>query len=446
LILAAGSLSTLISGAPVPSFPSDVTQVTSTHLSQEQRRSVATYLTTFGGTGDVADGWPTVTQWVKSFDTMFSDNNDILKSGCAQFGVAENSDDEISDLSSSIKSVASSTGVDPRFILAIVMQESNGCVRAPTTNYGVRNPGLMQSHDGSGTCNDATVSNPCPASSITQMIQDGVGGTAAGDGLKTLLAKAGTSDASQYYKAARMYNSGSIDASGNLGSGIATHCYASDIANRLMGWSSGPSSCSPGSVGSLSKTIGSIAGASSSDSTDADTESSQAEPAASTTSAPEPVASSTQASQSTPTSVAGGAFAEEPANRGNAHPSATATPTPTPSPSPTTAPSTPETAAASPVAESTATVVPVQSPAPSATSTSAVETPVATAGAMAAGSACTSEGLWNCISSKSFQQCASGQWSVVQDLADGMQCIEGQSKVFGTSAINKRSRLTRIGS
>lgn len=34
------------------------------------------------------------------------------------------------------------------------MQESGGCVRAPTTNWGVRNPGLMQDHNGVGTRND----------------------------------------------------------------------------------------------------------------------------------------------------------------------------------------------------------------------------------------------------------------------------------------------------
>ena len=36
-----------------------------------------------------------------------------------------------------------------------------------------------------------------------------------------------------FYIAARLYNSGSVDPSGNLQAGIATHCYSSDIANRL---------------------------------------------------------------------------------------------------------------------------------------------------------------------------------------------------------------------
>lgn len=36
--------------------------------------------------------------------------------------------------------------------------------------------------------------------------------------------------------AARLYNSGSIAPGGDLGAGGSTHCYASDIANRLTGW------------------------------------------------------------------------------------------------------------------------------------------------------------------------------------------------------------------
>lgn len=49
--------------------------------------------------------------------------------------------------------------------------------------------------------------------------------------------------AQAYYRAARLYNSGAIDASNDLEKGSATHCYASDIANRLMGWTDAQSSC-----------------------------------------------------------------------------------------------------------------------------------------------------------------------------------------------------------
>lgn len=111
------------------------------------------------------------------------------------------------------------------------MQESNGCVRVPTTNYGVRNPGLMQDHNGGASCNDGGyVGNPCPSDTIYKMISEGTAGTNDGDGLANCINEAGTGDVSAFYRAARIYNSGSISSTGQLQNGIATHCYASDIA------------------------------------------------------------------------------------------------------------------------------------------------------------------------------------------------------------------------
>lgn len=188
-----------------------------------------------------------------------------MKSSCAQWNVPNNSDEEINLIKSSINSVAQSSSLDPRFILAIVMQESNGCVRVPTTSYSVTNPGLMQSHEGTGTCNDGTnVQNPCPASEILQMIKDGSEGTAAGAGLQQCLAQEGGSGPTAYYKAARCYNSGSVAPSGNLGQGVATHCYVSDITNRLLGWSSGASNCNAGTIGGLTGSSWSDSGSNSS--------------------------------------------------------------------------------------------------------------------------------------------------------------------------------------
>lgn len=37
------------------------------------------------------------------------------------------------------------------------------------------------------------------------------------------------------------------------------------------------------------------------------------------------------------------------------------------------------------------------------------------------GAACSSEGQWNCLT-RQWQRCASGQWSVVMDLAEGTAC------------------------
>lgn len=152
---------------------------------------------------------------------------------------ADDSGPEIGAIYDSIQQVALETKVDHRFILAVMMQESGGCVRVPTSNFGVRNPGLMQCHDGDGTCNsDLTgqVQNPCPTGVITQMIREGSAGTNSGDGLAQCINLSNSGSVTGFYKAARIYNSGSIDASGDLCQGIATKCYASDIANRLTGW------------------------------------------------------------------------------------------------------------------------------------------------------------------------------------------------------------------
>ncbi|KAK5133713.1 hypothetical protein LTR08_007467 [Meristemomyces frigidus] len=197
----------------------------------------------YSGDGSTATGWPDQSAWI-DFDSMWTANMAYISISCTQFGESNNSDQESDDLKSAIQSVASSSGIDERFILAIAMQESKGCVRTPTTNYGVNNPGIMQSHDGAGSCNNGgTVQDPCPASEITQMIKDGATGTAAGDGLEQCITESDASDVSKYYKAARIYNSGSIATSGNLDDGIATHCYVSDIANRLTGWVKATTTC-----------------------------------------------------------------------------------------------------------------------------------------------------------------------------------------------------------
>jgi hypothetical protein len=155
-----------------------------------------------------------------------------MKQSCKQWNVPNNSEQEINDIYNGIKQVAGETEVDARFILAVLMQESMGCVRVPTTNWGVRNPGLMQDHDGAATCNEGAVQTPCPSAKITQMIRDGVAGTPKGDGIVQLLRRVTGNPSSKYYKVARMYNSGSIDPSGHLEKGIATHCYGKRLLNH----------------------------------------------------------------------------------------------------------------------------------------------------------------------------------------------------------------------
>ena len=149
---------------------------------------------------------------------------------------------------------ALATSVDPRFILAIMLQESEGCIRSRTTSAAgsttIFNPGLMQDHSGQHSCNPhGTEINPCPWDQIYGMIQDGVAGTTAGDGLAACLNEVvklsrgnstvppPKSEAQAYYMAARLYNSGVLDPAGILDNASgSTGCYCSDIANRLTGW------------------------------------------------------------------------------------------------------------------------------------------------------------------------------------------------------------------
>jgi hypothetical protein len=128
------------------------------------------------------------------------------------------------------------------------MQESNGCVRAPTSVGYVNNPGLMQDHDGVASCNTGGVASvPCTSAQIAGMVSEGTAGTTNGDGLANCIniaAGQGLTGAIAYYGASRIYNSGSYIAGTDLGFPIAgTSCYVSDIANRLMGWAGPATPC-----------------------------------------------------------------------------------------------------------------------------------------------------------------------------------------------------------
>lgn len=81
----------------------------------------------------------------------------------------------MTDLYDAIKQVAHETRVDHRYILAAVIQETKGCVRAATTTTGdAHNVGLLQDFKGNYTCNDGSkVQTPCPKEQILGMIRDG---------------------------------------------------------------------------------------------------------------------------------------------------------------------------------------------------------------------------------------------------------------------------------
>lgn len=208
------------------------------------QKRIADAYNAYGGDGSTDAGWPSIDQW-GSYEDLWNANVPLMQKSCGwnSWGT-DNSADEINAINDAIQQASGQTGLDNRFILSVIMQESKGCVRVPTTNNGVVNPGLMQSHNGSGSCAGV---DPCPAETITQMVMDGTAGTPSGDGLQQTFATASgaTGDAGSrgYYAAARLYNSGSIDYS-NLNNGLgSTACYSQDVANRLTGWTLAGSNC-----------------------------------------------------------------------------------------------------------------------------------------------------------------------------------------------------------
>ncbi|KAL8780152.1 MAG: hypothetical protein Q9213_006607 [Squamulea squamosa] len=206
----------------------------------------------YTGDGSIAAGWPHKADWV-SYSEMFTTNIPLIIGSCKLYSVTPDSLPEIVSIHHATLTISVATNTDPRFILAVILQESSGCVRVPTSFYSLRNPGLMQSHNGPATCNeDASPIYPCPYERIEEMIREGTAGTFEGKGMGLVVALRNATvdgkvdDVGRYYRAARIYNSGEIDASGDLGKGVATHCYASDIANRLRGWSLADDGCAEG--------------------------------------------------------------------------------------------------------------------------------------------------------------------------------------------------------
>ncbi|KAM0258020.1 hypothetical protein ACHAQJ_004063 [Trichoderma viride] len=201
--------------------------------------------TLYLGNGTTAAGWPSKDSWV-SFADMFNNYRLQMSVACQNMNwrLPNNEATEVQAIYDGIQTAANATGVDHRLILAVIMQESHGCVRVNTTDLGVRNPGIMQNHNGRGSCNDnKKVTKPCPTATIYEMISEGTAGTSSGAGLAHCINQSGMGDVSDYYRAVRIYNSGYVSNTGNLQSSIATHCYASDVANRLTGWVYALSTC-----------------------------------------------------------------------------------------------------------------------------------------------------------------------------------------------------------
>lgn len=182
-------------------------------------------------------GFPDKSKWIE-FDDMFNYAKNAMENSCANLGSSAfgpgDSDAQIQMIYNSIQQVAESSLVDHRFILAVIMQESIGCVNVGATANPdpsqPQNPGLMQSDNGvTFVGNSASASDQ--QASITQMIIDGTQGTAAGWGLVQCINEYG-----DIYEAARCYNSGTVVSSNLNDGGVATSSYVNDIANRMTGW------------------------------------------------------------------------------------------------------------------------------------------------------------------------------------------------------------------
>lgn len=182
-----------------------------------------------------AANFPASTSWV-SFDDMWKANLVLLQTSCSTLGEgSDNSPEVIQDIYNAIQQISNASLVDHRFIFAVILQESQGCVhvKATVSSGGVKNPGIMQSHNG------YSYSSAHSALSILAMVQSGTQGTADGAGLVQNLNTYGDP-----YSAARGYNSGYIPKDGNLSAAAgATACYVTDIANRLTGWTRAKSTC-----------------------------------------------------------------------------------------------------------------------------------------------------------------------------------------------------------
>jgi len=149
-------------------------------------------------------------------------------------------------------------------------------------------------------------------------------------------------------------------------------------------------------------------------------------PAPEPTSAPEPTTAPAPTSAPapedpapSPTSIPGGIFITVTTTDNTAPTEAPQQPDTPETPSP--APEQPET----PVPEDPLPEVPVTNP---------------SEGSFTPGTACSDEGVWNCVGGTSFQRCASGTWSQLMGLAAGVSCEGGQSSQLKVNAAsNKRS-------
>ena len=115
-----------------------------------------------------ASRFPSPSTWAP-LNTLIQQNKHLMK--------FHDTDAIVDLIINAVQKVSSESKIDARAILCTIVQESGGDPRVVATNNGVRNPGLMQSHNGAG------FNERDPAGSILQMVRDGTEGTKDCDGL-----------------------------------------------------------------------------------------------------------------------------------------------------------------------------------------------------------------------------------------------------------------------
>ena len=89
--------------------------------------------------------FPQSTAWV-SFEDMWKNNLNTLRTSCGTLDEGpDNTEEQIQYIYDAIQDRANASLVDHRFIFAVILQESNGCIHIGQTKStsGVSNPGLM---------------------------------------------------------------------------------------------------------------------------------------------------------------------------------------------------------------------------------------------------------------------------------------------------------------
>lgn len=172
---------------------------------------------------------------------------------------AGSTQEDVTNIGTACQSVASSQGIDPRVILALIVQESTGYVGVTTTTNvdGQGTGGLMQTSGCQGYPGQSGLSAVCsltlnltivffhilwewskelttvePQDEIETMISCGTTHFAG-----NYKSQGGQNTTDTIYPALREYNSGSVDTSdlSTAPNGAGVSSYVSDIAQRLQG-------------------------------------------------------------------------------------------------------------------------------------------------------------------------------------------------------------------